>query len=593
MLQAAAGRAWTRTRPARVRTYHRTGTANQGEVHVAQTAGRLADSYPNSAGPSRVLEPPKLPWSDRQNATPSVKDVLSKKGLQSCADEEVSGDRVDSAEAMVASGSLEEFPDNPKSTKSLRKNRKSKRRDAHRREVYVCDVDDGDIPDVDPGLDPSPTYEADPPWEDVAYTAFLPSVFPRDPSPNYSKYIPRDETTMHRILLSLVLPGSVPPLEKLVRFHASYPEYQSNASFNFIISLSLQQDNNKVARKLLEEMQERGFGDVETRLLRVRMMIRSGRWEEAWEMESTRCPLPLAIWMEFAQGSREPQLRQTLKQRKFAREGKHIDVPSQAADNLRTRLLFKHFPTMHPNKLAKMPARVIFVVCRWMIQNGERETAMQITTAFFNGLRREISLQVQRRCTDIIHLHLLPRGTEEQTAESRSEFTVAYKTVKELLAMHPSFRPDATTLFFLLRTLKRSHLRTIRALRLATEFRKRWGPDVIDQRVRRRLLSIALSENQLRIANQLAKQHGSARESAEEELAQWSDIVDRWTTVRESTEQLRHRELFPQQGTEKSKSGALFKRLRRLKRQAFRDKKRAERVKRAIKRAEGRRNIEK
>lgn len=365
---------------------------------------------------------------------------------------------------------------------------------------------------------------------------------------------------MYRILLSLVLPGAVLPLYKLRRFHHSYPQYQSNATFNFLISLALQQDNIGAARELFEEMRLCGLGNVETRQLHVRMLVRTDQWDTAWEMEASQRPLPLPIWMEFTQAAREPHLRQVLRKRKFDREDTPMQIQRPALDTLRTQILLKNFPSLLPEQLAKMPPRVVFVVCRWMLQMNQRETAVNIATTFFKSLPAVLKPNLQRICMNIIHLYLLP-----QSPKAGSEYALARDVLNTFLSMHEAFVPDATTLFHLLRTLKRAKQRTTRALKLVRQYSERWGPAVIDQRVRRRLISIALSEKEVDIADMLMKQQEQANVLAEEDHAQWSDVIDRWTTIRNSTEKFPHRELFPQRGTEKYKSSLLFKRIRRLK----------------------------
>ena len=73
---------------------------------------------------------------------------------------------------------------------------------------------------------------------------------------------------------------------------------------------------------------------------------------------------------------------------------------------------------------------------------------------------------------------------------------------KSFLKQHPlGLRPTSSTLLLLLRSLSRARGdTTFHAIHLATGMSKKWGSSVIDTRVRRRIVSIAIREGCLRAA---------------------------------------------------------------------------------------------
>ncbi|KAJ3548646.1 hypothetical protein NM688_g5268 [Phlebia brevispora] len=424
--------------------------------------------------------------------------------------------------------------------------------------IRVRKLSEAEIAAVDPGLVSSPLYEDDPPWHEIAKSIRLPSVAVRQVYPDYTNFIPCSKSSLLSTMTTLATPGSTPPIADLMRLHKNFERYQSNASFNFLVSLALQQDNLRQAKLLLRQVAARGWGNMETRKLRTRLMIRSGQWMDAWMSETSHGarPLPFPIWTEFMQGVKEPVIKRAYWYRKLIRRG--LRPVFQTPDPRRVHLLMRNFPLLLPGQLAEMPPRAIFDITRWMLHLGQYEQALQISMGFFRALPPRINSRLQRICMNIIHLHLLPRRVSDT-----SEHAVASKTLGRLLSTHQAFRPNATTLYYLLRTLRRAQRRTVRAMRLIQSFRKRWGPCVVDDRVLRRLMSFALSEKKLGLCNAIWRYREMTKPFKEREEAQWQDVRHRWTTIRKSHGRYPHRRLFAQRGAEDYKWKALIRRLAR------------------------------
>lgn len=72
-------------------------------------------------------------------------------------------------------------------------------------------------------------------------------------------------------------------------------------------------------------------------------------------------------------------------------------------------------------------------------------------------------------------------------------YKVGMKILTEILAIHPDIKPNATTLYVLLQTLRGASRRGVRAVKALEWFAKRWE-DVEDERVRRTIAKYGLEE---------------------------------------------------------------------------------------------------
>ncbi|KAI0639670.1 hypothetical protein C8Q77DRAFT_1082376 [Trametes polyzona] len=511
LFQAAAGRAWARTRP--TRAYHRTAVRPEGAaptiLHTVQRghddgggAGQSSSSTPHTsyAAPSpwhdnKMRVQPSLPHFSASPSPPQAVDVP-------CGPE---------ADAVQASS-------RPSFSRASKRNLVTPitaERLSPRDFEAASSIPSG----------PS-AYESDPPWEEIRDSvpeSLLPRVCSRRlPTPKVLSSIPCPSTP-DELLANLALAvseNSLPPIGPLLAYHAAYATLHSTASFNLLIRLAIRHASFGTVEKLLGHMVQEGIaGDVETRALRVRCMVRSGRWHLAWREEMVRMKadglaMPLPVWMEFFGGVKQGAIM--LRPERQAREKTDrkvaLPAPDPSVAAARLEALLQYPPLLAPGQMERVPSNAVYALVRSLITLGRRPTAVAITNQHFQTLPKAIDEDQLRSCLAIIHLHLRPGPKAKLT-----EHYAIRGTLLGFLRMHPSFRPTSRTLFFLLASLRRTTECGRRAQELVDLFTKRWGPDVADDAVRRRLASFWLKQGNPRRAKAVVE----AQDRLDEERVAW------------------------------------------------------------------------
>ena len=77
--------------------------------------------------------------------------------------------------------------------------------------------------------------------------------------------------------------------------------------------------------------------------------------------------------------------------------------------------------------------------------------------------------------------------------------------------MHPSFKPDSTTLLLLINALRTVKHAGKEAKAVVEQFRRRYGAHVVDDRVRWRLAWLALKERNVSVAQGAIREHDKAK----------------------------------------------------------------------------------
>ncbi|KAI0830578.1 hypothetical protein BC628DRAFT_881194 [Trametes gibbosa] len=499
LFQAAAGKAWARTRPT-TRAYHRTSvrssegaapskssTVQHGRdgavggpsssAAAAAAAVRHANVCSTSyAANAPLRSPASLPHSHPSppSSRPAAVDVSP-------------GREGDPAQASV---------------------RARFSRVRGRDWVTSVDVERLSAHDYEPATQgragPSAAHEGGPPWEDIRASvpeSSLPRVSSRGlPIPRQLVLTP-EPSTPDELLANLLLAttqGSLPPLGPLLAYHGKYAGLRSTASFNLLMRLAIRHASFGTVRTLLDRMVREGVaGDVETRTLRVRCMVRAGFWEHAWHEERERMradglEMPLPVWLEFfgsvkqgaiARGTRRSNRTESLEQ----------PHPSVAIGRLEA--LLQHPPLVRQEDAESVPPRAVYALVRGLLAQGERATAVSMTTQYLQSLPDDIDAGWRRSCLSIIHLHLRPGPKCNLT-----DHYAMRETLYGFLRTHRSFRPTSATLFFLLRSLRQSAQCGRRAAELVRLFARRWGAEVVDDAVRRRVASFWLKEGNARRA---------------------------------------------------------------------------------------------
>ena len=365
-----------------------------------------------------------------------------------------------------------------------------------------------------------PTYEGDPPWEEARKSAseqeLLQVISGRLPTSNGLSaneppglLHPATPGDLHENLVRVITSSRRTDLVTLLEYHAAFPTLHSTASFNVLIRCAIRHASFGTVSQLLHRMvQESVPGNEETRALRVRGMVRSGRWGQAWREELEQIPvegqgLPLSVWLEFLGSVKRGAIMDNSYMRARG-QAIRLQRPDASVAVGRLHALMAHPPRfVDADGGGHVPAQVVHAVVRVLLVTEERrEAAIGITKQYFETLPPELDEEWLGVCLGIIHLHMaLGR------ARKLSEHFAALNTLFAFLDMHHAFRPTSATLFLLLQTLTPAKDCGRRADRLVRSFENRWGTDIIDHKVRRRWASLWLKQGNPQRADAVLHAH--------------------------------------------------------------------------------------
>ena len=298
----------------------------------------------------------------------------------------------------------------------------------------------------------------------------------------------------------LICERPITPLSHLVAFHDNYPTQQSTESYNILIRHSLRVTAYGTAARLRNDMRLRNIPpDPETTRLTVRLLVRMGKWQDAWKIcwqwrSTPGHPSTALIWLELLGYADQPSiggLRKAKTLEPHVNEEFKLNPPPEWIAGVLDGLL-----TMMPSDAGHwLSAHYAYMTALLSLRSGNDDAARRLTKAWLSGLPKTMTRKQRYRCLNVIHLHLRysPKTTK---AHFKSR-----KLMNELFSLNVHLQPNSTTLFLLLRSLQKTKSRaTIFAVQLVHAYVKRWGSRIIDKRVRRRICSIAIKEGQLKIA---------------------------------------------------------------------------------------------
>jgi len=231
--------------------------------------------------------------------------------------------------------------------------------------------------------------------------------------------------------------------------------------------------------------------------------------------------MPLAIWLEFMSTPK----RGVTSKRTASRKQRHSEAgesdeegwKSEQNQDLkdlnirRLKLLMMHTPSLTPQEFKQIPARAVYYIVWMMLRVGRFQDARHITQSYLAGLPPKLDPKAIRRSLNIIHLHI-PWVFEKHGP--LSQHYSARKIVENFLAIHRDIRPNATTLFLLIRSLRRTKNSGTLARQVAHAFCRRWGYRTESRQVRERIITYALREGNIDLAeSELRKEmHSRFRE---------------------------------------------------------------------------------
>ncbi|KAI0686811.1 hypothetical protein BC835DRAFT_433500 [Cytidiella melzeri] len=345
-------------------------------------------------------------------------------------------------------------------------------------------------------------------WTDMVYDG-------EDPTLDCGLEVPArlpttSATSLYENLISLSsipLPPSANKIDKLndlLGFHWRHRAFHSTRSYNLIISLSIAIREFSIAKELLNEMRSRGIPhNLETRQLHVRFWLRQGKWTEVWLQETAagKRSLPLPIWIEFFQTIRifEPLRKDaTMEERDMRRQGCSTALSS------RRRLLMRYRPSLTDPEEATMPPRAMFYFIRRMLQSGRHKEAFDLTSTYLQRLPRTLEASYRKYCVDIMNLHLKAKAKDVRELRPK---------LQKLLALHPDLRPDAETLWLVLGAIRTEPGNSVVLDRIKRRFQKQWGEDIADERVLSFVADRARRDRYHRIMKNVIQEYDRRRET--------------------------------------------------------------------------------
>ena len=569
ILLAAAGQAWSKTRPRRVPLNGsvRGRATGPGTRHNdVQTGKELSGSTAGSvepAGPSYVLQysthrPNSSPLISRRPLPPQISMVINGPQIITRGEptpmlstqSRFSSNTGASAHTRVrkqqdaSTRSMQDAANGAKVTKA-RPPRPHVWCNPWSRPVsdlHADAVSEREAAAADRGRDQN-AYESDPPWPEIAEALSasgsrpcLVRYGPIDVSLTVPVAPPSSPSDLCRKLVFLRALSPQPSLEWLIQYHANHRQFHSVGSFNLLIAWAIRMARRGTAESLFLQMQRQGVKpDIDTRALRVRYLVRFYEWSRAWteQQELSReegKPLPLAVWLEFL----DTEKRGALRIWSPTSESSDIELKSISpvnADTLQIRyqMLMQNKPSLTAKELSFTPTGLVYRTVRHLISMGQLEPAVLVTEACFRRMPPRLPPSLRARCQAILHLHFLLPSQHGQ----RGHF-VLRELLYRLLELHGDLRPNATTLFLLMRPLLRAQEGGSVAERLVDTFVRRWGSGVVDDRVLRRLASLLCREGRLSAAVAIARAQAMV-EQARKELAAEREVTSPPTQGRKMT----------------------------------------------------------
>lgn len=317
------------------------------------------------------------------------------------------------------------------------------------------------------------------------------------------------ELLQHLRQLLFLTPAA--PFSRLLSIHGRYRLLQSVESYNLLLHFSIRHSLSGRTRSLLDSMAANDVQpDEVTEKLVMRHLVSSGHWKTAWLQVMTRYPsvgrIPLPVVLELlAPGTRPfPRLVRTrtnpsLHYQLYSYGQQTVeDMPSNSQVPFDAFLLIlQRFPTLALDELAKLSFRVVSYVVRGLIRNGHEGSAVILTKNYLMSLPPDLSPERAGFARDLVHLHLTAGAIKLAVFEKRR------RLVEALLSIHPSLRPNAITVFLLMRYLQRSRRCGIEAYLFFRHYREQWGSTIDSVDNRRRIIEYALKQRKHGIAKEI------------------------------------------------------------------------------------------
>lgn len=375
--------------------------------------------------------------------------------------------------------------------------------------VSVDCLTEADIAAVDQGLHLTGLEKTDPPWPDVV--ASVNAAHPpfhivhqglREPGRPPQIPDPDSPAALCHNLFYFRTASPPPSYSGLLRYHSLFRQHHSTRSFNLLIALGIRMTQHGTVERLLTLMRAEGVPpDSLTRQLIVRNSILGDEgWDVAWQKQTERArsqgvSMPLHIWLEFLASLHKDISWPPPATRRKRPSGLRTTIPLLTRKT-RLQTLMENMPSVTATEWAQIPPRFVCQLVRALLHSGHRSKAVDVTLFFLRHLPVKVTPRLASACRSILYYHLMCRHRP-----GLREFYALKEEFLQFFRACPVMRPDSTILFGLMRPLKRAVRCGDIALELVQQFVSRWGPDIVDDKVRRRLASLAIKQGRLRVAN--------------------------------------------------------------------------------------------
>ncbi|KAI0033418.1 hypothetical protein K488DRAFT_84950 [Vararia minispora EC-137] len=278
-----------------------------------------------------------------------------------------------------------------------------------------------------------------------------------------------------------------PPLLDILHFHADYPDFHSVESYNIVLRVALRHVALNRARSLLSEMRDRGIGaNVETWQLRTHLLVRSGRWPEAFHrilnykddwmgvrFAFSGQAVPVSVWSELVS-------RESLSHARRVRDADRprLDPGVGMLERYHT-VMSKRDEMLGEGE--KPSGRSILNILEVLLRMGNHDAAKAFLSRFLSSFGPHFALRMVN-----VYIGLTPKST--------TSFSTVLEDLNRFAAAYPALHPSAHTLFLLLGHLRRVVRCATTARSILKMFVHKWGDQVLDGPVCRRLLSLGLKE---------------------------------------------------------------------------------------------------
>jgi hypothetical protein len=288
-------------------------------------------------------------------------------------------------------------------------------------------------------------------------------------------------------LLHLYMSSPHVSIQSLVSYHNTFPDQQSSRSYNLLLRLAIRHSAFGTAHALIQSMRaSRMPEDQTTWKLCVRLLVREGRWSDAYNLvynlpkylsrtQSVSDDIPISVWVE---------LLGTVKRKMFRDPGRLRD-PGMCT-LARYQHVMRRLPKLGVSSMDTPPPQVVYASVTALLRMQEREAARQLTSRFLPLDPKGLGLR-------LLHLHVAP----EPRICSLKTFYRALRDLQGFRALCPELVPNSNTLYLLLGHLKRVKGCATIGHKLVRGFRRQWGDSVVSLGVERRSLALAVKEKRV------------------------------------------------------------------------------------------------